>query len=144
MNKIVEFVAVILNDNQERIALQLRERDQELNPDRWSIFGGHIENGEKPEQAAMREIKEELSVNLSPDKLKPLGKFVRENHAYSIFVYPVSQELDNAVLHEGLRWRWCYQEEIQKGGVEGKRIVDYHAHFLLQFLESRTSKKLDL
>jgi 8-oxo-dGTP pyrophosphatase MutT (NUDIX family) len=143
MNKVTEFVGVILIDNQGRIALQLREHNRELNPDHWSVFGGHIENGEEPEQAAIREIEEELSVILSPKKMEPLGRFVRENHAYSIFIYPVSHELDKAELKEGCSWRWCDPKEIQEGVVEGKRIVDYHARFLLQFLDSRNLEKLD-
>jgi len=143
MSQVIEFVGVILIDEQGRIALQLREPDRELNPGRWSVFGGHIEKGEEPEQAAIREIKEELSVVLSPKKLKSLGRFEREDHAYSIFLYPVSHELDNAKLNEGENWRWCHPKEIQEGVVDGKEIVDYHARFLLQFLESRTSGNLD-
>jgi 8-oxo-dGTP pyrophosphatase MutT (NUDIX family) len=64
MSQVTEYVGVILVDGHGRIALQLREHDRALNPDRWSVFGGHIERGEKPEQAAIREISEELSGTL--------------------------------------------------------------------------------
>jgi 8-oxo-dGTP pyrophosphatase MutT (NUDIX family) len=97
--------------------------------------------GEEPQQAAIREIEEELSVKLSVEKLKSLGRFVREDHAYSIFLYPVSHELDKAELNEGDSWRWCHPKEIKEGVVQGKEIVDYHARFLLQFIESRASGK---
>jgi 8-oxo-dGTP pyrophosphatase MutT (NUDIX family) len=137
----IEFVGVILLNRQGCVALQLREPDRELNPDLWSVFGGHIEIGEQPEKAAIREVKEELNVVLSPEKLKSLGRFVRKDHAYNIFIYPVSHELDKAELKEGRSWRWCQPQEIQEGVVEGKKIVDYHARFLLQFLEGRSSGK---
>ena len=62
MTPITEFVGVILEDDQGNIALQLRGRDQRLNPDSWSIFGGHIEEGEQPLQAALREVREEAGL----------------------------------------------------------------------------------
>lgn len=142
MSQLIEFVGVILMDGQGRIALQLREPDRKLNPGRWSVFGGHIEKDEQPKQAAIREIKEELSVHLPIENLVPLGRFVREDHAYTIYLYPVSHELEKAKLNEGDSWRWCYPKEIQEGVVEGKEIVDYHARFLIQFLESRASGKI--
>ena len=139
MSEITKFVGVILIDDQERVALQLREPDRDLNPDRWSVFGGHIEKGETPDQAAIREIKEELSIDLSPIKLESLGRFMRENHAFNIFIYSVSSELDQVELKEGCGWRWWNQKEIREGVVEGKKIVNFHAQFLLQLLEKRAS-----
>lgn len=141
MNQATEYVGVILVDDHGRIAMQLREHDRELNPDRWSVFGGHIENGEKPDQAAIREISEELSVALSKEKMEYIGRFTHNDHAYHIYYYPVSYELDNAELKEGRHWRWCSLEEIRDGVVGGKEIVGYHAQFLLQFLEGRSTGK---
>jgi 8-oxo-dGTP pyrophosphatase MutT (NUDIX family) len=141
MNQVIEYVGVILVDDQDRIALQLREQDRELNPDRWSVFGGHIERSEKSEQAAIREINEELSVSLSREKMEYIGRFARNDHAYHMYFYPVSHELDNAELKEGCHWQWCSLEEIREGVVGGKEIVEYHARFLLQFLEGRSTGK---
>jgi ADP-ribose pyrophosphatase YjhB (NUDIX family) len=140
MSEIVEFVGVILVDNQGRVALQLRAEEQELNPDHWSVFGGHIEEGEGSAKAAIREIEEELSVKLSEDKLVSLGRFEREDHAYTIFYYRVEDELEDAVLKEGVDWRWCSMEEIKVGLIEGKRVVSYHVKFLGQFFQDSAGK----
>lgn len=44
-----------------RILLQLRDDDPSIiNPGRWGFFGGHVEAGETPEQAFLREMREEL------------------------------------------------------------------------------------
>ena len=137
MKLITEFVGVILEDSQGRIALQLRDQDQRPNPDKWSVFGGHIEEGEDSAQAAAREIREELTVSLSLEKLNSLGRHERSDQAYTIYHYRVSDELDEAQLKEGVAWRWCSQDEIEGGMVEGKPVVDYHARFLIQFLSSR-------
>jgi predicted aconitase with swiveling domain/ADP-ribose pyrophosphatase YjhB (NUDIX family) len=47
-------------------------------PDRWSLCSGKIESGETPEQAAIREIKEETQMSVSvPDRVLP-AVMVRE------------------------------------------------------------------
>jgi 8-oxo-dGTP pyrophosphatase MutT (NUDIX family) len=138
MNQPTEYVGVILQNDRGWIAMQLREKTRELNPDRWSLFGGHIEQNEEHLNAASREIKEELSVALDEKKLKFLGRYERENQVYHIFHYLVTHELDVAVLKEGVGWRWCSPEEIRNGEVEGKEIVEYHARFLVQFFEGRS------
>lgn len=137
MSETVEFVGVILEDAQGRVALQLRENDRELNPDHWSVFGGHMEEGEESAMAAIREIEEELSVKISADKLVSLGRFERKDHAYTIFYYRVEDELVDAVLKEGVDWRWCSPKEINEGVIEGKKVVSYHAKFLEHFFQSR-------
>lgn len=133
-----EFVGVILLDKNGRVALQLREEDRQMNPGMWSVFGGHLEEGERPEDGALREIGEELSVALDSDKLTLLGKFEREDQVFHIYYYPVIEELDHAVLREGQAWRWCSPEEIRSGLKEGERVVEYHARFLGQFFQDLT------
>ena len=67
---------VILEDEQGNIALQLRDDNPTIiNPNKWSVFGGHIEPGEDPANAAVREIAEELGIALDPQKLNVLGEF---------------------------------------------------------------------
>ena len=137
MNNTVEYVGVIMEDAQGRVALQLREENRDLNPDLWSVFGGHLDAGEEVQEAAIREMKEELSVKLTEDKLVSLGRFEWKDHAYTIFHYLVEGELDEVVLKEGLDWRWCSMEEIKEGVIEGKKVVEYHAEFLRQFFHGK-------
>jgi 8-oxo-dGTP diphosphatase len=51
--------------------LLLGSRLSKLGTDRWSFPGGHVEFGESPEQAAIRETKEET--NLDVKKLEKLS-----------------------------------------------------------------------
>ncbi|HET8709029.1 MAG TPA: NUDIX domain-containing protein [Candidatus Saccharimonadales bacterium] len=59
-------------------ALILQQRDDKpgmTNPGFISSFGGHIEPGEEPLEAAVREINEETNLQLSPADLKFFGKY---------------------------------------------------------------------
>lgn len=57
-------VGIIFRDQEGRVLLQHRTEDAPKNPGCWGFFGGHIEEGETPEQAAKREVKEELGIEL--------------------------------------------------------------------------------
>ena len=48
--------------------------------DTWYIPGGKREEGETDAQALIREIKEELSVDIIPDTIKPFGVFEAQAH----------------------------------------------------------------
>lgn len=105
--------AVIILENPERkIAMQLR--DDTRWRDHWGLFGGWLKDNESPFDAIQREIREELSVTLLSAKLTLKG--VHDLPAIpatcSVFHYPVTDELDNAVLREGLTWRFMLLEEI--------------------------------
>ena len=68
----------------------------------WGIFGGLSEEGEDPEETALREIGEELTVVLDPERLVLLKIFENAHYQSYPFHYPVEGELDSAVLTEGI------------------------------------------
>lgn len=47
--------------------MQHRDNNAPYEPNMWGFFGGHIEEGETPEQAVVREIKEELQIDIVPE-----------------------------------------------------------------------------
>jgi 8-oxo-dGTP pyrophosphatase MutT (NUDIX family) len=57
--------ALLLNDKGQ-VLLQLRDDKPDIFfPNRWGVFGGGVEQGETPEAALIRELKEELGVDFS-------------------------------------------------------------------------------
>jgi 8-oxo-dGTP pyrophosphatase MutT (NUDIX family) len=54
-----------------------------LGDGRWSLPGGGLHGGEPPLQAALRELKEETSIELAEADLQLLGAFRFHNHGIS-------------------------------------------------------------
>jgi len=60
-----QIAQVLLFDRERRLLIYLRDDKPEIPfPNHWDLFGGHLENGESPEQALVREVKEEIGIEL--------------------------------------------------------------------------------
>jgi 8-oxo-dGTP diphosphatase len=61
-----EIAQALLFDRDGRLLIYLRDDKPEIPfPAHWDFFGGHLEPGETPEQALVREVKEELGLELA-------------------------------------------------------------------------------
>ena len=78
---IVTVVAVALVDVDGRILISQRPRGKPM-AGLWEFPGGKIEIGESPEKALIREIKEELNIDVSDRCLAP---FTFASHKYEKF-----------------------------------------------------------
>lgn len=78
---------VILIANDGKILLQYRDKNSRWNQDSWSEFGGQIEEGETPEEAIKRELKEELGIELIGLKFFKKYKLQRKKGIYEQFVF---------------------------------------------------------
>ena len=109
MNHQREGVVLLIEDEHGGVAMQLR--DDSLC---WGLFGGWMEEGESPENAAIRELAEELSVNLPIEKFtfKNTHHLQTINATAHVFHVAIKNELDNAVLNEGLGWRFMSRDEL--------------------------------
>jgi 8-oxo-dGTP diphosphatase len=102
-----EIAQVLLFDRDGRLLIYLRDNKPEIPfPDHWDFFGGHIEEGETPEQALVREVGEELGVRLES------WQFFRRYECLSGDVYPNIKHIFHAridrlaselTLYEGQR-----------------------------------------
>ena len=79
--KIVLVAAVALVDADGRVLISKRPMDKQLGG-LWEFPGGKVEHGERPEVALIRELKEELSIDVSESCLAPL---TFASHAYADF-----------------------------------------------------------
>jgi len=73
--------AAALFDSTGRVLITQRPQHKAL-AGLWEFPGGKVEPGEAPEQALVRELKEELDLTVEPDALDP---FAFASHAYPDF-----------------------------------------------------------
>jgi len=64
MKKTVRVVGAVIFNDHEEILCALRSPEMSL-PNLWEFPGGKIEEGENPEEALVREIKEELGCTIN-------------------------------------------------------------------------------
>lgn len=128
MNPLRPCVVVVLEDGEGKIIFQLRDdRPGVGSRDCWGLFGGFIEQHEFPAHAAVREIQEELGSSLDSAKLSLVGTVeTKTGLQLHVFHYPVTHELDNAVLREGQTYASISPEEFYDGAIRGRRVVPDH------------------
>jgi 8-oxo-dGTP diphosphatase len=66
----VRLSCVLLVDRLGRVLLQERDEHARVDPEKWGLVGGHVEDGEDFEPAAYRELDEETGVVLEPGTLR--------------------------------------------------------------------------
>ncbi|MBS3072513.1 NUDIX domain-containing protein [Candidatus Pacearchaeota archaeon] len=112
-----------------KILLQLRDNSPKIsNPNKWGIFGGGVERSETPEQAAIRELKEELGLRV--DKLDLFLQTEFNNEKIYLFRLKI-KNVSNLRLNEGADMAFFSKEEILnlKNAVPG--LKDMIKNFLI-------------
>jgi len=102
------FAAVILVDPIGRLLLQERDEHAPIDPDRWGLVGGHLDEGEDFEPAAYRELAEETGVVLRAGELTLWREFAVDHQAshgtvdpMQVFVAPTTLTDADIVCGEG-------------------------------------------
>lgn len=64
-----KIAAIIFENDKGEILLYRRDNKPGIPfPQHWDLFGGHVEDGETPEEALVREVKEEMNYDLKDFK----------------------------------------------------------------------------
>lgn len=132
---------IIMFDAQCRVALQLRDDKPHVGrADCWGLFGGMVEDSEQPVDTIIREMKEELVIDLSTDKLSFVKRVTSPMGLYAdVFLYSLADELDSAQLQEGQRFLLAGPHDIQDGHLQGKTVIPHQLELLREFWDGRLS-----
>jgi 8-oxo-dGTP diphosphatase len=114
--KLVLVAAVALIDPDGRVLLAKRPEGKTM-AGLWEFPGGKVEQGERPETALIRELKEELNINVEQSCLAPL---TFASHAYEDFHLLMP-------LYVCRRWKGIVQamEGQELKWVRAKNLRDY-------------------
>jgi len=111
-----EIAAIILENDKGEFLLYLRDNKPGIPfPAHWDLIGGHVEEGETPEEALVREVKEELDIDLKEytfyKKFECLTGDAYENIKY-IYSARINLPIKEITLLEGVRPQYFSREEI--------------------------------
>ena len=77
----------------------------------WDIPGGHVENGERPEQCIVREMKEEMDLTLNSFELLSVMEF--DDRIEYTFWKKANFDIEKINLHEGQQLKWFTEVEAK-------------------------------
>lgn len=103
-----EIVAALLKE-QDRVLLCHRSLLRRWFPDVWDLPGGHVDPGETPGQALVRELREELSIHIVEPSQPPIALIsTKEYHMQVWLVESWTGTVTNAAPdeheHDDLAW----------------------------------------
>ena len=101
MKKIIKVVAAVIcskNKNGQSVILATQRGYGEFKGG-WEFPGGKIEPGETPQEALIREIKEELDTKISVEKLIDTVEYDYDTFHLSMACYWCSLESDKIILY---------------------------------------------
>ena len=107
---IVKVCCAIIQKNHYILAVQ--RADTMSNPLKWEFPGGKIENNENHTEALIREIQEELSM-----QIEPLEQLITVEHDYPDFQLVMHAYLSKIIyggpkLNEHLDLKWLSEDEL--------------------------------
>lgn len=107
---------VILFDKDGKLVIYLRDNKPDIPfPNTWDLLGGGVEEGETPEQAAIRELEEEIGISVQT--VHKLSDYVvMDRWIFHIFWAKIDVPVAELTLREGQR-------------LEGIRLDERHRYF---------------
>ena len=111
----MNYAGIVIERQDGKILFQLRDNKSSIpNPNLWSIFGGGINNSEKPKEAAIRELYEELKINVEKSELKTLLIIPTFKNTNYLYKWIADERLKEAKLLEGQEMKFFSIEELLK------------------------------
>lgn len=133
-------VAIAILYQRGQFLMQLRDDIPNIvNPGKWGFFGGHIEAGETPEVALVREVEEEIGYVIET-AFEKVGAFATEQVIRHVFAVPLIPEVSQLQLKEGWDLALVSPEAIAAGAQYSTAaqqiipLIPTHQKFLLDFI----------
>ena len=110
--KEIHVVGAAIIDNKKVLVAQ-RSKMMKC-PLKWEFVGGKIEEGETPQQALEREVKEELGIRIRVGGYLAMGSSVIEGRKIVLHVYEAELVEGEPIAKEHSMLQWIYINDIME------------------------------
>lgn len=111
------YIGVVFTHEDEfgkQVLLQKKDRGYRLFPDYWTVFGGQVEEGETDLVCLVREVREELGLDVSPTEFTFLGETdVSNGKTLRLYTAVFPAEISEIRLSEGCGFAFWYYDELK-------------------------------
>lgn len=116
-------VHIWIKNSKGQYLIAQRSETRKQNPLMWECQGGSVLQGESSLQGALREVKEEVGIELQPNRGKIVFSKIRDyvddikfNDIMDVWLFEYDGEvsLTNATTEEVAQVKWLYPEEIME------------------------------
>lgn len=138
-------VAVFIVNDKKQVLLQKRSPNKRFNPNKWALCAGHVDAHESLEDAAIREVKEEIGLEIKKEDLIPFAErefTLQDSNSHITYFYYVKYNKDNSEFviqkEELSEVKWFdFDDVIRKINIQDESTV-FHENrlYLFEFLKS--------
>jgi len=132
--------SILFVNSHNQIILCLRDDKPTIQyPNCWDILGGNVEQDETPKQSIIREIKEELDVELDPREVKLFNVYKLPDRKEYTFWKKADLDIENIQLHEGQCLKWFSEDEVRN--TPDEEIAFHFKPIILDFFNKTLPNK---
>ena len=117
-----EYSVIIFYNSYGEILLQKKDLRYPPHPGCWAFFGGGIEEGETSYQAIVREVDEELGIELKNAELFQECSIGGVGQL-SVYIAPFDYQLSDLSLGEGCGFAFFSADEIKSINLSNQQII---------------------
>ena len=107
----IQVTCAIIVDSQQRVLVTQRSKLMNL-PLKWEFPGGKIEPSETPEACLIREIKEELDIEIQIEKTLASNIHIYPNITIQLIPFTCKHIGGDILLKEHAEFRWLHRNEL--------------------------------
>lgn len=132
--------SIIFVNRCKQVLLCLRDDIPTIDyPNCWDVLGGHVEAGETPIKCIVREMQEEVELQLDGTEVLLFNVYELSDRVEYTFWQRREIDVDNTPLHEGQCLRWFSEDEVRN--MLDERMAFQFKAILFEFFEKALFEK---